>query len=169
MRKKKTTQKYNSGISLMEILIVIAIFAVLGVIVSSSLVLTIQGTRKSEALQRVRENLNYSVSVIERNLRNANAITDCTNPLSVTYLDQYGKISSFSCVGVGGSDSYIASDSARLTSNNVQITGCSFVCTEPTDLSSPPMVTIDISAKDSIFSGANSASMNAQSKIYLRN
>lgn len=152
----------------MEILIVIAIFAILGIVVSSSLILTIQGTRKSEALTRVRENMNYSISVIERNLRNANSITDCTNPMSVSYLDQYGKTSSFSCI-ISENDSYIASGSARLTSNNVQITACGFVCTQPTDLSSPPIVTIDISAKDRVSTSDTGTSVSLQSKVYLRN
>lgn len=166
---KNITRKFSSGLSLMETLIVITIFAVLGVIVSGSLVLTIQGTRKSEALQRVRENINYSMSVIERNLRNANAIVDCTDPLTISYLDQYGKLSTFSCIGIGGSDSYIASDSSRLTSGNVLVSNCSFVCTQPIDLSHPPIVTIDISAKDTVLSGSGSVSVSAQSKVYLRN
>jgi len=161
--------EFNKMVFLLPFLSIITIFAILGVVVSSSLVLTIQGTRKSEALMRVRENLNYSISVIERNLRNADSVTDCTNPLSISYLDQYGKISTFSCVGMGGADSYIASDSARLTSDAVKITGCLFTCSQPTDLSSPPLVTVDIAAKDSLLSGSTGASVSAQSRIYLRN
>jgi prepilin-type N-terminal cleavage/methylation domain-containing protein len=59
MKNKIFFKNFNKGLSLIEILVVVAIFAILGIIVSSALVLTIQGTKKSESLVRVRENINY--------------------------------------------------------------------------------------------------------------
>lgn len=161
--------KIESGLSLIEILVVITIFAVLGIVISSSVILTIQGTKKTEALIRARENVNYSLSVIDRNLKNANSVTDCTDPLSITYVDQYGKTSTFSCVGIGGDDAYIASGSSRLTAITTKIISCSFTCAQPADLSKPPIVSVSVSAKDSLFSGSQSASISAQTEIYLRN
>ena len=168
---------FVSGVSLAEILIVVTIFAALGLVVSSSLILTMRGTKKSESLVKVRENVSYSISVIERNLRNANNITTCATSESVdpeefksiTYLDQYGEFSTFSCVNTGEDDSYIASGSARLSSEGIKITSCSFSCTEPEDTTKSPFVTVEISAADVGSSGVLTASVSAETKIQLRN
>ncbi|HKC04336.1 MAG TPA: type II secretion system protein, partial [Patescibacteria group bacterium] len=91
--------KQESGLSLLEILVVVSIFAFLGILITRSIILTVAGSRKSESLVKVRESLNYSLSVIERQLRNANSIPNCPN-LDSTYLaynDQNGNPTSFSC------------------------------------------------------------------------
>lgn len=160
----------QKGLSLIEILVVITIFAILGIIVSSSLILTIQGTKKSESIIKVRENLNYSLSVVERNLRNASMVLECpnSNTNTVTYTDQYGISSSFSCMNTGSAtNSYIASGSARLTSDTIRITSCSFVCVR--DLYNPPYVTITVTGQDVDYSGAQGSNVTVESKIYLRN
>lgn len=175
--KNSRTKETVKGISLVEILIVITIFALLGLIVSSSLILTIHGTKKSDAAIKVRENINYSLSVIERNLRNAKSVTVCaeegdTNPdnyKSITYIDQYGVSSTFSCVNTGSDNSYIASGSAKLSSGDVNVTNCSFSCAQPEDLSKPPFVSVEISATNTGGSGVLNASVSAETRIYLRN
>jgi prepilin-type N-terminal cleavage/methylation domain-containing protein len=160
----------NEGMSLVEILVVISIFAILGMIVTSSIVLTLQGTRKSESVIKTRENLNYSLSIIERSIRNANSIPICSGSATniINYLDQNGNPSSFSCVNVGSADSYIASGSARLTTNAIKIVNCSFTCTE-SDSIKPPLITIDITAKDTSSLGAQSSEISSSTQIYLRN
>ncbi|EKD31619.1 MAG: hypothetical protein ACD_77C00290G0005 [uncultured bacterium] len=163
-------KKLQKGISLIEILVVITIFAVLGMIVSSSLILTMQGTKKSEAMIKVRENLNYSLSVVERNLRNASLILNCTGESVsvINYTDQYGISSSFSCMNIGSTtDSFIASGSARLTSDNIKITACNFVC--KSNAPNPPYVTISVTGQDANYTGAEGSSVSVESKIYLRN
>jgi prepilin-type N-terminal cleavage/methylation domain-containing protein len=166
----QNTNKHASGFSLIEILVVITIFAVLGIIVTSSVVLTLQGTRKSESLIKVRENLNYSLAVIERNIRNANSIPVCpeASTTAINYLDQYGNPASFSCANTGLEDSYIASGSSRLTSNAIKLVSCSFVCI-PSDSSTPPLVTIDLTVEDASASGTQNAEVTASTQIYLRN
>lgn len=176
-KKDMKQNKYMLGVSLAEILIVVTIFAALGLVVTSSLILTIRGTKKSESLVKVRENINYSLSVIERNLRNANSVTVCatsesTDPnefKSITYLDQHGNFSTFSCINTGEDNSYIASGSARLSSEGVKITSCSFSCIEPEDTTKSPFVTVEISAADRDSSGILTASVSAETKIQLRN
>ncbi len=167
---KKRNIKNIKGFSLIEILVVITIFAVLGIIVTSSIVLTLQGTKKSESLIKVRENLNYSLAVIERNIRNANSIPVCPEEDSsaINYLDQYGQATSFSCANTGQEDSYIASGSSRLTTDAIKLIGCSFVCT-PSDSSTPPFVTIDLIVEDASASGSQKAEVTASTQIYLRN
>jgi prepilin-type N-terminal cleavage/methylation domain-containing protein len=159
---------HDSGMSLLEVLVVVAIFAILGILVTRAVILTLQGSQKSDSLVKVRENLDYSLSIIERQIRSANSITPCPNPDStiINYLDQSGNASSFSCV-TNGTDSYIASGSARLTSNNVGITSCSIACTVSGGIN-PPLVTIDLTLKDAFASGVQNTTVSSSTQIYLR-
>ncbi len=170
MKKNFHRERFTGGLSLIEILVVVTIFAILGVIVSSSLMLTLRGAKKTESLMKVRENLNYSLAVIERNIRSAGMITDCTNSdtKKIAYLDQNKTSTSFSCVNTGGTDSYIASGSARLTSDSIKIVSCSFTCAHP-DLSNPPSITIDLTVQDAVGTGTENSIVSAKSQIYLRN
>ena len=167
----------EKGLSLVEILIVITIFSVLGVLITQSVILTLTGSRKSEATIRVRENLDYSLNVIERQLRNASAVyrdstytTACNSSVqtSIYYLDQNGNKSYFSCENIDGVGSYIASGSAHLTGSAVKIVACSFQCV-PNALSNPNLVRVKITLNDGSTTGVNSASASASTQIYLRN
>ena len=126
----------EKGMSLLEILVVISIFAILGILVTQSVVLTLQGSKKSESMVRARENLDYSLSIIERQVRGASSVSPCTGLAvsTISYLDQNGQQGSFSCVNTGAANSYIASGSAnlRLTTDAVKVTSCSFVCSPAT-------------------------------------
>lgn len=175
MKKNFHKKRFAGGLSLIEILVVVTIFAILGVIVSSSLMLTLRGAKKSESLIKVRENLNYSLAVIERNLRSAETISDCTNSdtKKITYLDQNKVSTSFFCVNTGAANSYIASGSAiptsvKLTSDSIKIVSCSFTCAHP-DLSNPPSITIDLKVQDASGTGIEGSIVSAKSQIYLRN
>lgn len=151
------------GFSLIEILIVITVFAVLGVIVTQAVVLTLQGSKKSESSVAVRENLDYSMSVIERQIRNADAV-DCVNSTlsNLVYTDQQGNQSSFSCNG-----SSVASGSAILTNSTVSVTGCSFSCVSGTS-TNQPYVDVALTAQSATLTGAQASKVTANTRIYLR-
>ena len=156
----------KNGFTLIEILVVVIIFATVGLLSTRAILLSVQGSKKGSSSVTVRENLNYSFSVIERLVRNANKIISCiSSPPTITYLDEKDVSTTFTCV-TSGSDKYIASGSARLTSSEVVITSCDIVC----DLTSvPPSVTIDVTAKDvSTLSTKESAQISISSKILLR-
>jgi len=158
------------GISLLEILVVVSIFAVLGILITRSIILTLQGSQKSTSLVHARENLDYSLSIIERQIRGASSVIQCPNPDSkiIYYEDQSGKTSSFSCYQTGQNNSYIASGSARLTSDSVKVTTCSFACTLSPG-SKQPVVAIDLAIEDASASGIQNANVSASTQIYLRN
>jgi type II secretory pathway component PulJ len=165
-------KKTEAGLSLLEILVVVSIFAVLGILITRSVLSTLGGGKKSESLIRVRENLNYSMGVIERQLRNANAITDCsnTNTAAINYLDQEGATTSFSCVNVGaaGKVGYVASESAKLTNDTVNVTGCSFTCKLGT-AGTPSSVKINLQGSDASATGVENAVVTTSTEVFLRN
>lgn len=162
--------KNCSGISLLEILVVVSIFAFLGILITRSVLLTLGGGKKSESLIKVRENLNYATGVIERNLRNADSITNCGSSTSViSYSDQDGNPAAFSCVNIGaaGAVGYVASGSAKLTNDTVNVTACSFTC--GLGAGTPSNITINFTAKDASASGAENSIVTTTTQIFLRN
>lgn len=161
-------KKYNKGVSLIESMVVIVIFSLIGVLSTRSLFLTLRGTSKSQSLIKVRENVNYSLSIIQRLLRNAQGIVECPNinTSQIEYLDSEGNLASFVC-NIVGTSGYIASSSARLTSNEINITACSFVCLEGVS-GNPPSVSVSISAEDSLTTSLEKGKITSQSKIFLR-
>lgn len=158
------------GLSLIEILIAVMIFAILGILITRSVFLTLQGSKKSQTLVNVRENLSYAVGIIERQLRNANSITECpnSNPAIISYEDQDGVLSTFSCKNVNAVNSYIASGSARLTSDSIKIVGCSFVCA-PGVSANPPSINVSLEAQDSVVTGVQNSDVTIMTQILLRN
>lgn len=155
----------EGGISIIEILVVIAIFAILGIIVTRAVILTVGGSKKSESLVKVRENLDFAASVIERQIRNADSIVNCPgvqNSTSVSYVDQSHTTSSFSCGG--GS---IASGAAQLTGSDVTAT-CSFTC-RAGGSSQPDSLLIFLNGKDATATGIQNAEVTVSTQISLRN
>jgi prepilin-type N-terminal cleavage/methylation domain-containing protein len=160
-------KKFKKGFSLVEILIVITIFAVIGLLSTRSISQTLKSAKKSDSLVRVRENVNYSLAVIERQLRNSENIT-CPNaaPSLLTYISLEGTTTSFSCVTLGA-DKYIASGSGRLTSNDISVTSCSFTCTK--GVNNPAIVKISVVAQDATGTAVEKGSVSAQTEIVVRN
>jgi len=152
---------------LIEILIVISIFAVLSVLVTQSMIVTLRGSRKSEAQVKVRENVNYAFSVIERQLRSAENISTCPNDdySTLEYISIEGVETSFSCEDEG--NGYIASDSARLTSEDIQIKSCSIVCEDEGE-NYPSRIAISVSASTAD-GNADTGNITMQTEIITRN
>ena len=155
-----------SGFSIIELLVVVSVFAILAVLTTQSLVLTLKGARKSEALIQVRENVDYATNIMERVLRGAVDIA-CTTDLRIDFTDNQGTTSFFECTG--GSSGRIASGSANITSNEVNIrcdTGGVFACQFPVNV--PPIVIINITAEDAASSGAEGAQYTTSTRVVLR-
>lgn len=160
------------GFSLIEILVVLTIFSILTVIVTQGIFVTLRGTRKSEVTARVKENLAYAISTIERQLHNASTVSPCpnTSPSRIDYADENGKATYFSCQNIGASG-YVASGSAttRLTSSDVSVTACTFTCaTPPPGKNNPPSVDINITGQDANTQGAEGAQVTTSTKVFLR-
>lgn len=161
--------KNLKGISFIEILVVVAVFAVLGILVSRITILTLRGSNKSDAVVKVRENIDYAIAIMERNIRNADKVEPCPNSdqTRIDYIADVGGATSFSCVGMGTENSYIASGSARLTGTDVKINSCSFSCA-PQEGGIPPSVVINLEVQDNKAAGVDSAKVTTSSKILLR-
>jgi prepilin-type N-terminal cleavage/methylation domain-containing protein len=160
MRK---TEKVK-GFTLIELLVVVAVFSILAILATQSLALSLRGSRKSESIVHVREELSRAMSVMERQIRNASRVV-CTDADTLTYTDQYyNQGETFQCV-IAGTDSYIASSSARITSPKVRVScGAVFSCAG----TSPESVTVTLVGEDASAVGVEGASVTISTKVNLR-
>lgn len=160
--------KSSRGVSLVELMFVVAIFVVVSLLVNQVLFATFRGSSKSAVGTNVKQNANHAVSVIDRALHSAASIISCNNNI-VTYLNSEGVTSSFSCVSVGDSG-YVASGSARLTSPDVTVSSCSITCQgEGGSLS---VVVIDMTLRQAGSAGLRveeKGSFSVKTRVLLRN
>ncbi len=161
----------NSGVSLFEIIITVAIFATVAILTTRSTFLTLRGSKKSDSQIKVKENLEYGLGVVERQLRNADLVTsgcDGTNQTRLDYVDSGGVDSYFACVSIGPQSGYIASGSARLTSDEITVTSCSFVC-RPQEGSIPTNITVSLTGTEPNVIAVESSTVSMSTTIFLRN
>src|SRR5258708_12621153 len=133
----------NKGFSLIELLVVVAVFAFISIISTQTIATSLKGTRKADATQKVRDNIDAAVGVMERQLHKGKSIIStsgypCTNTnlAGVDFIDANNNAVRFACIagtdGSGNPISYIASNSAALTSTvDLYVKGCSFKCVSP--------------------------------------
>jgi len=156
------------GYSLIELLIVLSIFSILVMVATQTLVISLQNASKSESISKVKENVEYAMTVMERQLRNAREIVACPNPSTdaIEYLTYEGVTTGFACINTG-TDGYIASGDTRLTNENISVTSCSIRCVFTPGAA--PYVNIQIEAEDKdTFSGSAKNPIYTETQVLLR-
>ena len=166
MTNKIYLQSKNSqGFSLFEVLVVVTIFALLGFLVTQIISFSLRGTNKSQSSSKVRGNLDYAVSIIERQLRSAKSVTTCSGQL-ITYIDANDNPSTFSCTA-NPEDGQIASGAAVLTSDDVAVIGCNFECPAPIS-GTPQQIKIKVSAQAASADTLTNTVVTIESQVNLR-
>jgi len=158
------------GFSLFEMLIVIFIFGVLGALTTQIIMLSLRSSAKSESLVKVREDLNSTLAVMEREVRGASSVTCDPDTGVVNYINAQGHPGSFACTSQAqpADTFFVASASARITGSDVVITDCNFTCNTSSS-GGPPSVSIELVGHNNNKSGVEVASMSVSTQIYLRN
>ncbi len=175
----------RKGYSIIELLVVIGVFAVLAVIASQSVNLSLRSSKKSNSIVLVKQELDNSAGNIERLLQTANTVfigkdctTDHTATPSVGFRNSLGRRGDIACIDsypnnfIGSSDPRIASSSGetvnyiqRLTSNKIQITSCQFICYNQ---NSQTYVDFSIRANAKGVTGVEGAVVESSRKILIR-
>lgn len=161
----------KKGFSLIEMLVVITVFAMIAGVSAQAIALSLSSARKTDAATDIRENVNYALSAMERNLRNAVSCTPAVNQPTITYVDQYRVTTTFSCPGIGSQTvSPVASGSANiaLTGANIIMTACSFTCSGAPNTGIPQRVDISLSARTVGSVTNESSQVTVSSKVVLR-
>lgn len=162
---------YPSGYSIIEMLVAIGVFAIVGIVVTNSLASSFKNSSKSNSISNVKSNIDYAISTMERLLRNAQSIDNSSSTSTrLNYEDEYGNNTYFQCVS--GSPNYIASGSAsvKLTSDQV-IVDCSSVFTYPVSQPGVPQI-VEITLKGTdknMGTSVEGASVTSKTRILLRN
>lgn len=74
---RKIIQKKHKAFSLLETLITLAIFGILMAMLTQVILINLQVSRKTFARSRVREEISELITLIQRDVRNADLIKDC--------------------------------------------------------------------------------------------
>jgi prepilin-type N-terminal cleavage/methylation domain-containing protein len=141
----------NTGYTLIELMVAVTLFVILGTLVSGVILYSTRNATKSESMTKVRGRMDFAVQVLTRQLREAKGLT-CTaygTPISmITYTPQIGPDTTFSVNILGDGTFELASGSAKLIADDVRIVDSNliFTCTDET-LDSPATVRIKFTAK----------------------
>jgi len=170
-------RKTQRGFTLIEILVVVGLLAIIAVIGSSMFFTTLRSSGKGKTLTTVKQNGDYALSTIERLIRDseeiiANSDGDICesgmNKIKTKRLD--GSEVEFECLDEGETISYIASNSARLTSDEVKLDNCSFDCSSQGEFY-PQVVSIDFTLSQAVETTRleEQASVNFKTTVNTRN
>ncbi|MDD3531890.1 MAG: type II secretion system protein [Candidatus Shapirobacteria bacterium] len=135
--KKTGFTSREPAFTLVELLVVVTIFAGLGILLVNSLFAILKSNTKSELIKEIRQNGSFALDVMTKKLTGGQNPTCDVDSSWVSFTDSHGEEITFSC-DAGG---YIASESAgiktALTSNQafgseekikISLTSCSFGC-----------------------------------------
>jgi prepilin-type N-terminal cleavage/methylation domain-containing protein len=134
--------KTRKGYTLVEILVVIGIFAIVAVMGTMMFFYILKGAAKTRALAEVKQNGDYALGAMTRLIRNAKTL-ESWNDHRIILTDQNGESITFECV-----NGEIASASASLISETVEVEDCTdmFAVEEGTALT-PDKVTISFTLR----------------------
>lgn len=155
----------TNGFSLIEILVVIVIFAILSVVGTQIVTTSLRSSTKSEKLVAVRENVDFAFNVMERELRNAKSIS-CPSKSTVNFTNQDNSVSSLSCVG--GVNGRIELNTLSLISGNTYVDCTANVFTCSVSSVGIPALDINIKAYDADNLAIEGAEVSTSTKIILR-
>jgi len=109
----------TAGFTLVEVLVVILSFGILAVAGSSLFISILKGAAKAEIEKEIKQNGDYAINVMERMIRNAREIVNCSSS-SIRIKNPDGGYTTFNC-RVNDQVASIASNSAFLTGKNVTL------------------------------------------------
>ncbi len=151
------------GYSLIEMLVVIAIFSVLSVLVAQGILLSVRNVKRSENTIKVRQDVDNAVGIMERQLRNATSIS-CPSNARVVYMPpSRSTAETIECDGGA-----IRWRLNPLTSDIVNIKNCNIFTCSPTS-TNPETITININAEAGSSSSIEVGEINIQTEIKPRN
>ena len=151
MKKNSSSKKTpkTAGFTLAEMLVSVALFAVVVTVAMGALITVLNANRKAQALQSVMNNLNFALEQMSRDMRVATnydcgavlpaAPTDCSGSSAISYTSHDGNTVTYSYVPFGGSaaggkivrsiSSVNGGTAQDITSNDITIQALNFSVT----------------------------------------
>lgn len=170
----------NQGFTLIEMLAAISLFVTVGAMVVAVAFISLRGSKKTDMQAILRENGDFALSQMVRNIRYAKSLSDppsCVggvtqSSISITSILDNGQ-TTYSCPNTPpyNSGTGITSNSASLVNTNaVNITACSFTCMQQS-ASEPPTITVQFTVQSVLPNNfiENNGSIHFQSSVSMRN
>lgn len=156
------------GFTLIELMIVISITAVIVVTVTGLFFRAIRGGTKTETTVDLSQNAEFSMSLMERFIRNAKEVNN------VGGVECPGIGSTITLIGWDGGSTQFSLSNGRIASNSFALSGTSvlienlqFECIREEGV--PDQVLIEFDATSSDVGGASGSSGHYESTVSLRN
>lgn len=166
------------GFTLLELLVTMGVFAVVGVTVVTILVTTLREVNKTNVIASVRQNGDYALTTMSRNIREAASLQNPPPPCGVpsapssdTYIQAMAgdastikyQCTSNSITDVNGAD--------IVDKNAVIVSGCNFYCSQDSPSQSPVIkVVFTLQANTtSNLPEKNTAPIQFQTSVVMRN
>lgn len=161
------------GFTLIEVLVAVGLLITIATLSSTLFITVLKNANKTKVDQAVKQEGDYALLVMSRMIRNAREVVKdapyaCEGSSSQIAIKNSDEgITVFSC-----QDDYLASNSARLTSDQVQVPACVsvFTCLSGTEFE-PDQVTISFSLSDTLGSDRKEeqASLDFATNVTVRN
>jgi len=116
----------KTGFTLIEMLVVTAIFMLLGVLLVNSLFSILKSNTKAELMKEIRQSGSYALDVMSKMITNGEVVSTCpSSGSSIKIKNPDGEETTFKCID---DPAYIASESAHLTSiQSIKVEDCNGV------------------------------------------
>lgn len=135
----------SSGFTYLELLVSVVLLGIIAVGASSLFLSLIRGGGKVNVGTVVKQNGQAALSAMEVLIRNSDEVSSCFTggTSSIQLVGKDGGETQLACI-----DDYIASNSARMTSEEVEVVNCSFACdTDTPTTTTSPLVTVNFTLK----------------------
>ena len=159
----------TKGFTLIEILIALAVFSMLGVMTTVILVGALQGAKKAAAVALVKNEGSRVINTMTQMLKYSPSVTACAlNSITFQPRTDASDPAVFACLGAD--PYYIASNSASLINNNkVEMTSCTISCNNADPaLINTVNINFTLQMKNATFATEN-ADTTFKTQIGLRN
>ena len=160
----------SKAFTLIEVVVAIGVFALLATVGTVLLFSILRGSKKAAAAVLVRTEGAQAMAALTSHLRFARQVDTCTGSLITLTTVDNTKLT-FSCLTAGSPpNTYLASNSARLTSAAVNLTGCAavFSCAPAAPLTQTVNIKFSLTRSGATVA-ESTASVDFQSQVGLRN
>ena len=165
----------DHGFTLLEMLVSIAIIAMMSIVLSQVFISTIRTNTKTEILKEVKQNGDAAIESITRIVQNAQSVT-CPTPQSLAMVNPDGDTTTLGCT-VDGTTRLSSTDAigtVYLTSKSVSLGAtCAstllFTCEEVSGLPSHVTVSFSLVQKGTPGDKFEKASESFQTRVTMRN
>ncbi len=179
MKNNQTIIVYKeSGFTLIEILVTIILFGILGTIATQSLFSLLRGASKSEAVKEVKQNGDYALSFMEIKIRNGTIddvnCTGVTTSLTINNPNSSpAPTTTFDCFTDGSVNRLRQDSSDYLTNTSVTLDDCSntnisFICADTNGVKNV-LIKFTLRRMGDSLGEAESAAQTFQTQVTLRN